>query len=99
LQFRRARQSREWAILNYPIYEIVKQNAVGIRNEYRADMRGGRTGYKTAYYEATIGWQRYFSGDIYSAGNRLLSRVQCSGVQRREAAGPHEFSSDLIWRY
>jgi hypothetical protein len=58
-------QSHEWAILNYTMYEIDRHNFVGIRTEFYDDLSGQRTGYQTGIFEATIGWNHYFSDDIY----------------------------------
>jgi hypothetical protein len=57
--------SFEYAFLNYTMYEINKSNVVGIRNEYYNDATAQRTGYRTGYYETTIGWNHYFSESIY----------------------------------
>lgn len=58
-------QSHEWAILNYTMYEIGRHDFVGIRTEFYDDLSGQRTGYQTGIVEATIGWNHYFSDDIY----------------------------------
>ncbi len=93
-------QSREWAILNYTMYEIDKHNAVGIRNEYYNDMSGQRTGYKTAYYEATISWQHYFSDDVYMRPEigyyHAFNAAVFNGGTRKDLT---MLSADLIWRY
>ncbi len=94
------RQSREWAILNDTVYEIDKHNAVGIRNEYHDDMSGQRTGCKTAYYEATVSWRRYFSDDVYVrpeiAHYHAFNAAVFNGGRRKDLP---MVSSDLIWRY
>jgi hypothetical protein len=93
-------QSHEWAILNYTLYEIGRHDFVGMRNEYYADLSGQRTGYQTAYYEGTVGWNHYFSDDIYirpEAGfYHALNMKAFDGGRRKDMA---LFEADLILRY
>ena len=58
-------QSREFAFLDYFVYEVDRHNAINFRNEYYDDASGQRTGFRTGYYEATFGWQHYFADDVY----------------------------------
>ena len=44
---------------------IDRHNFIGIRTEFYDDLSGQRTGYQTGIFEATIGWNHYFSDDIY----------------------------------
>jgi hypothetical protein len=56
--------SYEEALLNYTIYQIDHRNFIGIRNEIFNDATAQRTGFKTIYYETTIGWNHDISDDI-----------------------------------
>jgi len=93
-------QSHEWAVLNYAMYEIDKHNAIGLRNEYYADLSGQRTGYQTAYWEATFGWNHYFSDDIYVRPEvgyyHALNTKVFSGGRSKDM---ELFETDLIVRY
>jgi hypothetical protein len=93
-------QSHEWAVLNYAMYDIDRHNAVGIRNEYYDDASGQRTGFKTAYYEATVSWQHYFSDDVYIRPEigyyHAFNAAVFSGATRKDLT---MFSADIIWRY
>jgi hypothetical protein len=93
-------QSHEWAILNYTMYEIDRHNAIGIRNELYDDASGQRTGFRTAYYEGTIGWQHYFSDDVYMRPEigyyHAFNAEVFSGATRKDLL---MVSADLIWRY
>ena len=56
--------SQEEALLNYTIYQIDHRNFIGLRNEVVNDGSGQRTGFKTIYYETTLGWNHDISDDI-----------------------------------
>jgi len=93
-------QSHEWAFLNYLVWEIDRHDMVGLRNEYYEDASGQRTGYQTAYYEATVGWNHYFSDDIYIRPEvgvyRALNQRVFDGGRRKDM---EILETDLIIRY
>ena len=82
------------------MYEVNRHDSVGIRNEYYDDASGQRTGFKTAYYETTIGWQHYFSDDVYVRPEigyyHAFNADVFSGATRKDL---FMLSADLIWRY
>jgi hypothetical protein len=93
-------QSHEWAILNYTMYEIDKHNFVGIRNEFYDDLSGQRTGYQTGIYEVTIGWNHYFSDDIYVRPE--IGHYHALNAKVFDVGKAHDltmFAMDLIVRY
>jgi len=93
-------QSREWATINYTMYEIDRHNSVGLRLEYYDDLTAQRTGYRTQIFETTFGWNHYFSDDVYirpEVGfyHALHGRPFSNGGQANDLIA----SMDLIWRY
>jgi hypothetical protein len=94
------RQSHEWAILNFTMCEIDKHNFVRIRNELYDDLSGQRTGRQTGIYAATIGWNHYFSDDIYVRPE--LGHYHALNTNVFNDGTKHDltmFATDLIVRY
>jgi len=93
-------RSEEYAILNYTLYEIDHRNFVGMRNEVVNDQNGQRTGFKTMYYEGTVGWNHYFSDDLYIRPelgyyHAFNARAFNNGTRKDQLV----LATDLIFRY
>jgi hypothetical protein len=47
-------------VVNYTAYKVSDKDRVVVRSDILADFQGERTGFKTTYFEHTIGWAHYF---------------------------------------
>lgn len=54
----------EWSTVFYINYQISKKDFISVRNEYFDDLKGQRTGYKTAYTEHMISWNHWIGSTI-----------------------------------
>ncbi len=54
----------EWATVAYVSRKISKKDALIFRSEYFDDIRGQRTGYKTAYSEHDISWNHWIGTTV-----------------------------------
>jgi hypothetical protein len=55
--------AKEFAALNYLVYQFAPKDFLTLRNEFFNDQQGQRTGYKTLYTEHLIGWTHWI-GDV-----------------------------------
>jgi hypothetical protein len=54
----------EWAVLNYTNRQLGKKDFISFRNEYFADLKGQRTGFKTPYVEDGISWNHWIGSTV-----------------------------------
>jgi hypothetical protein len=54
----------EWSVLNYTNRQLGKKDFISFRNEYFDDLKGQRTGYKTAYVEDGISWNHWIGSTV-----------------------------------
>ena len=57
-------KSREWALLNYIVYQPTPRDFFAWRNEIFDDINGQRTGFPTRYEESTISWNHWIGKAI-----------------------------------
>jgi hypothetical protein len=56
--------SKEWALLNYVVYQPTPRDVFILRNEVFDDINGQRTGFPTKYFESTIAWNHWIGKAI-----------------------------------
>jgi hypothetical protein len=87
----------EWAIVNYHEYQISAHNYISIRNEYFDDMRGQRTGFRSAYTEHLIGWGHWVGSTIlFRPELRFEHAYNASPYDNGTRSSQLTLSSDVI---
>jgi hypothetical protein len=88
----------EWATVDYLNRQVGKKDALIFRNEYFDDLKGQRTGFKSAYTTHTFSWNHW-------VGTTLVFRPELrydiaydapaydSGLKHRQLM----FAADMIW--
>jgi hypothetical protein len=92
--------SQEYAVLSYLNYRIGDHDNLTMRAEYFNDQTGQRTGVKTRYVNAAVGWQHWIGSSITLrpevALYNAIDRKSFDNGNRRQAL---IFSADLIWHF
>jgi hypothetical protein len=86
--------------VNYTAYKLSDKDRLVLRNDILADFQGQRLGFKTTYFEHTLGWAHYFYDWLilrpeirfdYTSGAKAID----NGTRREMFT----FSADLIVRF
>ncbi|PUA19327.1 outer membrane beta-barrel protein [Glaciimonas sp. PCH181] len=56
--------SKEWAVVNYLVYQPTPRDFITLRSEILDDVNGQRTGFATRYKEVLLGWNHWFGKAI-----------------------------------
>jgi hypothetical protein len=93
--------------LQYTNYRWSDLDNISFRTEFFDDMQGQRTGTKTRYFDAAIGWQHWFSPQVYIRPEFTYYRSLDAPAFNGDAnAGVAPTSSnafiaavDIIWKF
>lgn len=99
--------ARSLAFLQYTNYRWTDLDNISFRTEFFDDMQGQRTGVKTRYVEATVGWQHWFSPQVYVRPElgfyRSLDAPAFNGNANRGIAPTSNdaflAAADIIWKF
>jgi hypothetical protein len=92
--------SDSYGVVNYTAYKLSDKDRLVMRSDLLADFQGQRLGFRTTYFEHTIGWAHYFYDWLvfrpeirfdYTSGAKAID----NGTRREMFT----FSADLIIRF
>jgi hypothetical protein len=92
--------SDSYGVVNYTAYKLGDKDRLVLRSDILADFQGQRLGFKTTYFEHTLGWAHYFYDWLvirpeirfdYTSGAKAID----NGTSREMFT----FSTDLIIRF
>jgi hypothetical protein len=90
----------EWSTVAYVTYQISKKDFVTVRNEYFDDIRGQRTGYKTAYTEHMLGYNHWIGTTIvFRPELRYEHSYDSPSFNNGTKKSQLMFAGDMIWFY
>ena len=100
-------EARSLAFLAYLNYRWTDFDNISFRPEFFDDMQGQRTGTKTRYVDFSLGWQHWFSPQVYVRPElgfyRSLDRPAFNGDANAGIApnrsNTYIFAADLIWKF
>jgi hypothetical protein len=87
-------------VVNYTAYKLSEKDRLVLRSDLLADFQGQRLGFKTTYFEHTLGWAHYFYDWLifrpevrfdYTTGAKAMD----NGTKREMFS----FSADMIVRF
>ena len=87
-------------VVNYTAYKVSDKDRLVVRSDILADFQGQRLGFKTTYFEHTLGWAHYFYDWLvfrpevrfdYTSGAKAID----NGTKREMFT----FSADMIVRF
>jgi hypothetical protein len=99
--------ARSFAALSYLNYRWTDLDNVSFRSEFYDDMQGQRTGTKTRYVEFGLGWQHWFSPQVYVRPEityyKALDAAAFNGNSNAGVVPNKDYAvvaaMDLIWKF
>jgi hypothetical protein len=90
----------EWATVHYLARQISRKDAVIVRNEYFDDLRGQRTGFKTAYTEHDISWNHWVGSTVvFRPELRFDHAYDAPAYDNGGRKSQLMLAADVIWFY
>jgi hypothetical protein len=86
--------------VNYTAYKLSDQDRLVLRTDILADFQGQRLGFKTTYFEHTLGWAHFFyDWLIFRPEVRLDYTSGAKAIDNGTKRAMFTFSADLIVRF
>jgi hypothetical protein len=90
----------EWAAVNYVEKQLSDKNYLSIRTDFLDDLRGQRTGFKTAYAEETLMWGHWVGSTVLLRPEiRFDHSFQVRAYDGGTRNNQFQLAMDVIFKY
>lgn len=90
----------EWAAVNYVEKQLTDKDYLSIRTDFLDDLKGQRTGHKTAYAEETLMWGHWIGSTIlFRPEVRFDHSLQVRAYNQGTRQSQFTFATDVIFKF